>query len=1741
MKRTGNPKRFLALLLSLCLLAVWVPMSVTVPTAALANRVADPSTMDSWQRFYGPQVKTTQYAGGVWMDKSVFTDTSAFARDDIALDDPAHHFLVALSAIASSKEVIGYSTVPTDTVLLVDASAAMGDATSRAVREINRTIEMLLSSNFNNRVAVIAYSEEATVLLPLGRYVSNSSQYLTAVDGVWAVDPLLTDESGQTPSDVGVHTIGGGAFAQAGLFAALHVFEQADVSVSEGNFQDGVQCLPVLVMVGGSAPTKATGDFDRPTADVAPTGGATASAELSFLTQLTASYVVNRIEAHYDRLGESLFYTVAFDDSPEAYAVSDPSNASLTDAFWKAYEALDGATGLELHIPSGATETHRILTIYKNARTDERAYADGTIAFRDGAPEEAFDTLVERILLRSRQYPTHLEGGNPDFGGYIEFNDAIGSYMEVKDVKGILLGDRLFTGAALTSKLNAPTGEGLGSIAEPSALGLTMRDSIKTRLGIADNTTAIDLIGKAYRAGQLAYDSETGEYSNYIAWYADAAGVYVGFYDESDESIPPTNAAYTVRSYGFLGEAKGAVKDSDMMYMTVQVRTSLLNGRQELLWKIPASLVPTVVYKVYLDGSDEATAQNVSLTREEAEPIRLLFEVGLESGINRYNVADITDEAHVTPDGARVFWTNAWDASQTDVQDHLTSYARFTPSTTNDRYYYTTDTPLYQKDGDDYVLLTDPSHTLDVNGAYYRARVIFSEDSTTASRLFEAVSSVSLEKAVCGTDGWYIPKGTVYRRQADRYFEKASNPSASVPYAYNLYVSMTNASYDAYSMLGNNGRLLVEPATGLKLSRTLESTIPDTVGEATYRLCFKTVFEQPLSGTFAVERIRDGASVGERGELTITDGIAEVTLGRHDTLYITELPVGATYTIEETACDNAYRLASVRVNGEEAGGGRLTRQTIDDIICSYVPSETGGVCITTDVTHPFGADAAIPASITSMVRLTLDPPTPLAATLVCDGGETTVTADENGVLNVEVGLRETVWLRGLPDGTTYTASVIDRADDGLQPQPSACKGMRGTVSASQNAYVAITQSYTPSSVTMAQNACVVEAEIALEGRERRAGDTFTFVLEELHPETGEALETLATATVDDPNETTVRFDLEGETFERVGTYHFRFYERSSDTADGLSYDTAYRRFHIDVTDADWDGRLEIAHVSDVMNTVVTEKEAGCVVSSTFRHRYAPVVGTVLTIPVKKTVKDDRFLKNGFRFALWDATESYVVHTSSVTDPNGDAAIRIAYSAANIGQHRYRLAECNDALDGMTYSSAVYDVLVTVFDNGDGSVGATAELRDENGALVRGMPVFENLYDSEAAQLVFSGKKTLDGRVHAADEFRFTLYQTDASFDLEQATALQTIGNDHDGDFVFEAVRFDAVGTYYFAVAEEQGSLGGVTYDDTVYTVTATVFEQDGHLCVATDLAEPIVFCNRYEAASVGVTLEGINVLTGRDTADGEFAFVLKNADGQTLERVTNVGARFAFDELTFDAAGNYRFTLCEERGALGGITYDTSEYTVVVTVTDSGNGRLRAVVHYEKNGQKTTGLSFRNAYTAQPYALGVTVEKQLDGRAMEEGEFLFVLSGSKSGRGLMSATNTVDGRVVFEAFPVYDPGKYTLHVSEVQGDDAYVSYDMRTFDVIVTIEDDRNGHLIETARHYAVGGQPIERIRFENVCHDPNTTAPTTVTTVLQTTATTAERSPQTGENDAVVLLWVLAGSVALIGATMVLRRKTES
>jgi len=1739
-KMTRFKKRALSLVLCLALFLSLLPVMPFLSSADVTDRVADASTMDDWKNFFGPDVPDTENAGGVWGDKSVFTDADAFGAYGIQMDDEDRNFLVALSAIASNKFIIGYSAIPTDTVLVLDLSNSMSaDSLAEMVEATNAAIRELQTLNRNNRVSVVVYSgtsgwnsysleNSASVLLPLDRYTGvlsggteNFLSYSSSRDRV----SVITGVKGENNSwnrNYPSQSASGATYIQAGLQLALDQFNSvSDVIVPEGP-QKGVRRMPTLVLMSDGAPTVATTSYTNVGNSTHGNGGSISTVN-SFLTQLSAVWVRTQMEKKYGR--SALFYTLGLDieNNDTAVAVLNPTvtTPTLSD-YWNGFLS---ATGNYSSRDFTVSVNDDVKSFFRteSGSYEFRDYVSGYYqASSSGSTGNqlinAFDRIVDQIIIQSKYYPTFVESGNYNLDGYLTFTDELGEYMEVKDIKGLTVAGKLYQGSVLAQAVaNGEFGNiTSGDSAQLTAAGREMLKAIIVRIGCTESE-AFSLVANAVRASQLSYSAEG--YSNYIGWYADEDGKFLGFWDggEVDASV---GASYVNKSYGFMGTVGSSEEYNltDMLYVSVQVHKNIESGHEQVLYRIPASLVPMVEYEISFDGTDLDTGSNFEMQITGAtEPLRLIFEVGLRSDINAINVNDkIAKTYKFKNSNGYTFYTNSWGehvhTEDSSVDSHDATYMDFRPSLENERYYYTSNTPIYDESGAQ--VTYDPKTR---EGKYYFRTTYFSGSSAALGSaqkkdVFVEISAQSIALSVYDeTFGeWVVPKGTPYRRifnsDGQAYAIEKINPATDT-LDFSNYPSLVHPSendpYRVDACLGNNGQFTLVPAQGIALTKTMEF-----VGMGENEL-FN--FEITLSGADLPEEY---PVYNYEGALLTTAKLASgnklsVSLKPGETVYVAGIPTDTEYSVVEVLPVGS----PWKVKASTGTEGKIALYEFREVSFQNTPTTYGNLLINKTVRHPFGNDYPMPDKVFD-VTVTLGGVAD-GTTVTVDGSNVTVTG---GKLDLQLVHGQTVVIENLPADATYT--VTEKAYPGFTASGT---GLTGVISDSTNAEALLVNTYSPASAELNLSHVGVKH---LDGRPWQEGDSFTFTLQYFNGIRWENVSSETRTVTKDTAGYSFSFDalLKAYDFNRIGDYSFRILESYVELG-GVVCDTAEKNFTVTVEDDAFSGALKITKVTtqtpnnfnSKSGTVISHDTSNdtWTVTTHFNNVYS-VRGTAsVQVNVTKEIVNHTgvpFGKNGFTFEIYEVrgTHEFFLGTTVPTDLNGKTVYTFSIDANRLGETMtFKVVEVNGGTEGVIYDTSAKTFTVTLKDNLDGSVSALVNGADTN--------VFEtsftNTYNLTPADLTVTGKKNLTGRDLLDGEFVFELYRcADGQF----SSPVLVASAQNAGDLFTLKDSLSVAGTYYYLVKERATHLPHVTSDTAEYRLTVTVSKGAGATLKAeissvtkTGSSQPdaeILFNNVYAPDPTHLAIFGAKTMTGRTPRAGEFRFLLLE-NGSEIGRVTNnENGNFVFDEIEFTVAGTYVYTVKEDLSDKKDyIVYDESVFTVTVTVTDDGAGNLSKTVSYEKGGQAVSGIVFHNEY--RPSAIGVTLEgtKVMTGRDPLDKEFTFLLSDI-DGTALGSAQNAADGSFAFSPLSFTKAGTYVYVISEVvDASKDYIHYDAyRTF-VIVTVTDDGAGNLAASVA-YQKGTSYVNGILFQNAYN------PDPVFVSLRGSKTMTVRNPKAGE-----------------------------
>ena len=555
-------------------------------------------------------------------------------------------------------------------------------------------------------------------------------------------------------------------------------------------------------------------------------------------------------------------------------------------------------------------------------------------------------------------------------------------------------------------------------------------------------------------------------------------------------------------------------------------------------------------------------------------------------------------------------------------------------------------------------------------------------------------------------------------------------------------------------------------------------------------------------------------------------------------------------------------------------------------------------------------------------------------------------------------------------------------------------------------------------------------------------------------------------------------------YTRPGTYDYTIRETPGDRG-GITYDTTKHHVRVTVTD-DGEGRL-LADVKYDGGTAIPE--------FTNTYRAQPATDTPTAVKAVSASEGNHYKLKGddFTFTLHRVTAPDGVTAEADQTKTNDARGNIRFDQLSFplpGTYVYTVSERDVTVPGVTKDGTVTTITYTVKDVGHAGRLKVVDktITRSDGKTANGIR-FDNTYNPKGVGCTLGGVKTIinadtaTNRIPQDGEFTFALTSHDgAPMPEGSKDGVKTVTNTGTG-FTFGRMDYDKPGTYVYTVTEQAGRDPTIGYSTQAYDVTVTVTDQGGMLSATADRqATDVRFDNTYTPTPVDVTVKADKHLTGRDLNDGEFAAELKDSDGNLLQtkrfarvprdaqsdkaNVREGEGTLEFDKLTFDRAGVYTYTVTEQDGNLGGVTYDRTVHTVTVTVTeDAKTHRLVAAVSYSNGEGGEEGILFRNTYQPGNVMVELAARKNLTGRGLKADEFEFELV-DKDGKVIDSARNDKDGDIRFKPLTygrdnngIDDCGEHRYVIRESNTGEKNVTYDRTEHHVTVTVGDDLQGNL----------------------------------------------------------------------------------
>lgn len=598
----------------------------------------------------------------------------------------------------------------------------------------------------------------------------------------------------------------------------------------------------------------------------------------------------------------------------------------------------------------------------------------------------------------------------------------------------------------------------------------------------------------------------------------------------------------------------------------------------------------------------------------------------------------------------------------------------------------------------------------------------------------------------------------------------------------------------------------------------------------------------------------------------------------------------------------------------------------------------------------------------------------------------------------------------------------------------------------------------------------------LKGRDWTNADAFEFGLTS---ESGAPMPAARTATVRkaDLDQGKAAIDFGTIEYTEPGTYVYKVSEKHAGTTiDGIAYSKNVAEITVTVT-PDKKGELSAG-------VKVTSGE------TEFKNVYAtnPVESSVTDqITVTKSLTGRDLTADEFSFELLEIIDKEVKPVETVKNAADGKVTFSAIKYTEIGQHTYKLHEVKGNAGGIDYDDAVYTIVTTIADNGKGQLVATHELKDAKD--VKSIE-FKNAYTTNATEASLAGIKNLqvDDALTPADitgKFTFTVTGEEGA----PMPASTSVHNDVDGKVDFGKIAFTlddlnkALGeksekrehTFTYTVTES-GEVAGVTNDAKLSRKVSFTVTDDGkgNLSVSRkpDGDVAFTFTNTYNVTPVETSvtdqITANKVLTGRNLMDSEFSFELVEGDKVVATGKNDAEGKITMGAVKYDKAGKHTYTLREANGGTTskGITYSDAEYTIETTITDNGDGTLKAE-HVLKDAKTAT---FKNTYSVTPTDadLDFDLSKAIDGREWTDGdEFGFTITAPDGAPLPDPATVTVskhdakDGiaAIKFGKIRYTAAGTYKYEIRENAGNTVGMTYDSHVATAEVTVTEDGEGKL----------------------------------------------------------------------------------
>lgn len=552
---------------------------------------------------------------------------------------------------------------------------------------------------------------------------------------------------------------------------------------------------------------------------------------------------------------------------------------------------------------------------------------------------------------------------------------------------------------------------------------------------------------------------------------------------------------------------------------------------------------------------------------------------------------------------------------------------------------------------------------------------------------------------------------------------------------------------------------------------------------------------------------------------------------------------------------------------------------------------------------------------------------------------------------------------------------------------------------------------------------------------------------------------------------------------KAGTYKFKVKETTTTTAGGWDYDNRERTLTVKV--ADNKGHLEVVDADSTLSATVTNTFTPAVMDGD------TAITGLKTLIGRNMLKDEEF---NFTLKAGDAATQKAIDEKDIVLGSTNARVSTLADGSTTtfmfgraefskeGEYTFIVTEKDGGKPGMKYDT-------------EGKV-LKVKVSKEDGvlkAVQMNSPSYKNVYEA-AGEYTPAGTKTLlnenGNKLSVKDgQFEFNVYYSGHE-DREPVTT-GTTGSGKDAPIHFGTLSYTisdleklvakgyadkkvlANGTEYsinYAVTEKE--TGNSALQQNTQTQTFRVVMKDngtGKLTVKSGTGKKLNFENEYKSEKATVNFEGQKVLEGRKLKADEFSFKFTSDEAnapmpEQTEVQNKADGSVNFGAITYgkndlgDATEKTFTYKVKEYGNRPGVSNDTETKIVKVTVKDDGKGHITA----ETDPNTAPLFTFNNTYSTTSRESSVTgqvsIKKALAGRAMEDGEFHFVLK-DENGKTVGNAVNDKAGNITFDKLTFKKVGTYNYTVEEVAGNDRHITYDATPYTISAVVTDNLDGTL----------------------------------------------------------------------------------